>query len=416
MKRLAALAAALVALVVAQGATGQQAKVTLTMLASAGGSGRTFDAAAKHFTAATGIEVKVVQYPYAEVREKQLLELVNNTGNLDLIAIDGQIWLGELYRFLDPITITPAEANRFVPAMLDQFRYGPQKTLYGLPVRVGGWVLMYRKDLFDANNLTPPRTWEGFLDTAKKLTKGGVYGFAPAFKQGNYLVAQWSPFLFSHGGSILTADNTKAAFNTAQGRKATQFMVDLFRKEKVVPPGAASYEHADVIAAMQQGLAAMAITYSPYFLDMNDPAKSKVSGKLAVSAYIPFDLSTNLKTGKTLLSGWGYGIPKAAKNKEAAMQFIKFFTSNEEQLKLAVENTNAPTLVSVYNSPAYLKSYPAASQVAQALRSADDRPGVAKWTSIEDVLAKELSAAINGSKTVQQALADAEVAVNALLK
>lgn len=98
------------------------------------------------------------------------------------------------------------------------------------------------------------------------------------------------------------------------------------------------------------------------------------------------------------------------------MQFLKFFTSQDTQLKLAVENSNAPTLKGVYTNATYLKSYPAAAEVAQALRSAEDRPGVAKWTNIEDELSKQLSAAINGSKTVAQALTDAEAAVNAILR
>lgn len=405
----------LAALLGLQSAT-TQSTPTLTVLASAGGSGKTFEAAAKHFTEATGVNVKVVQYPYAEVREKQLLELINNTGGLDLVSIDGQIWLAELHRFLDPISLTPAEANRFLPAMLDQFRFGPDKALYALPTRIGGWVLIYRKDLLQAAGASPPRTWDEFLSLATKLTKDGVYGFAPAFKQGNYLVAQWVPFLLSHNAKLLTDDNAKAAFNTPQGREATQFMVDLFRKHKVVPPGAASYEHADVIAAVQQGLAAMALTYSPYFLDMNDPKKSKVAGRLAVSPFIPYDRDSGLTRGVTLLSGWGFGIPKASKNKEAALRFLKFMTSDAEQLRLALENTNAPTTKAVYTDRAYLAKYTAAPDLLTALESAQDRPGVAKWTTVEDALAKELSAAINGSKTVQQALADAENQVNAILR
>ena len=52
-------------------------------------------------------------------RQCEAIKQMFSRTDLDLIAIDGQIWLGELARFLDPITITTAEANRFVPAMLD---------------------------------------------------------------------------------------------------------------------------------------------------------------------------------------------------------------------------------------------------------------------------------------------------------
>lgn len=410
----AAVAVVLVALVI-NSRQGRE-KESLTLIVSAGGSGQTFQAAAQHFTEATGIEVNVVQYPYAEVREKQLLELTSGTGNLDIVSVDGRIWLAELHPYLEPLRLEESDLGDFVPSMLDLFRYGQERTLYALPVRVGGWVLMYRKDLFDAAGLTAPKTWDDFLAAARRLTKGGVYGFAPALQQGNYLVAQWVPFLRSFGGELLTPDETKAAFNSPAGRKATQFFVDLYRKHKVVPPGAISYEHDGVIAAMQQGLAAMALTYSPNFLAMNDPEKSKVAGRLAVAPAIPYDPAAGLSTGITEISGWGFGIAKVSRHKEAAQKFIRFVTSREEQLRLALENTNAPTIKSVYTSSEYLTIFPAASGVAEALSSARSRPGVAVWTNVEDVLAAELSAALNGVKTVERALQDAETQVNRLLQ
>ena len=390
-------------------------KETISVIVSAGGSGRTFQAAANHFSEATGIDVKMVQYSYAEVREKQLLEMLSNTGSLDVISVDGQIWVAELNNYLMPLKLKEADLERFVPSMVDFFRYGKQKELYALPVRIGGWVLMYRKDLFQKANLQPPKTWDEFLDTAKKLTKDGVYGFAPALQQGNFLVAQWTPFLYSFNGHILNKAMTKVAFNDKAGQKATQFLVDLYRKHGVVPPGAISYEHDGVIAAMQQGLAAMAITYSPNFLAMNDPGKSKVAGKLAISGTIPYDSSTHLKKGITELSGWGFGVAKMSRHKEAALKFIQFITSPEEQLRLAVENTNAPTVKSVYSNPKFLNVFPAGPELLQALSNAQNRPGVPMWTNIEDELAAELSAAVNGVKTVKEALADAEKNVNQFL-
>lgn len=384
----------------------------LTLLASAGGSGRTFEVAAQHFTEATGIPITVIQYPYAELREKQLLELVSGTGNLDIVSVDGAIWLAELAPYLEPLT--DVEVSSLIPSMVDIFTVND--TLYAVPVRIGGWVLIYRQDLFNEAGIEPPQTWDAFLEAAQTLTSGDVYGFAPAFRQGNYLVAQWAPFLYSYGGSILNEDNTAAAFNTPEGITATQFLVDLAREHNVVPPGAVTYEHADVITAMQQGLTAMALTYSPYYLNMNDPEESTVAGNLAVSPFIPYAADSGLETGITLISGWGFGIASDSNNKEAARQFLEFMASPEEQLRLAVENANAPTASAVFEDETYLEAFPAATQVAQALGSARERPGIGQWTTVEDILARELSAAIGGDKTVEEALADAEQAVNETLQ
>lgn len=395
---------------------GAFAQNPITLFVSAGGSGSTFEAAANHFTEATGIPVTVIQSPYAEVREKQLLELATGTGNVDVVSIDGRIWLAELQQFLEPLDESALEIDHLTPSMVDIFRDENTDELYGLPVRIGGWVLIYREDLFTEAGIEPPQTWEEFLSVAQRLTQEGVYGFAPALRQGNYLVAQWAPFLFSHGGDILTPDLSQAAFNTEEGRKATQFLVDLYRVHEVVPPGAISYEHSDVITAMQQGLAAMALTYSPYFLDINDPEASQVAGEVGISATIPYDPTTDLETGVTLISGWGFGVAESSQNKETALEFIQFITSPEEQLRLALENVNAPTSTEVYENPDYLEEFPAAPQVLSVLSNARDRPSIDVWTSIEDVLARELSMALTGDKTVEQALQDAESEVNRLLQ
>ncbi|HEY4198970.1 MAG TPA: sugar ABC transporter substrate-binding protein [Devosiaceae bacterium] len=385
----------------------------LTMLASAGGSGNTFAAAAMDFTAATGIPVNVIQYPYADVREKQLLELVGQTGAFDVINLDGAIWMPEVGPFLDPIDETKTDTKHLIPSMLTSFHQ--DGNLVALPMRVGGWVVLYRKDLFDQAGLTPPKTWDEFEADAKALTKDGVYGFAPALKQGNYLVAQWAPFLFSFGGDILNKDNTTAAFNSPQGIKATQFFVKLV-KDGLVPPGAVNYEQSDIITAMSQGIAAMALTYSPYYLNMNDPKTSKVAGKIDVSPFIPYDPASGMTAGKTLISGWGFGVAASSHNKEDAHKFIDFVTSDAEQLKLAIQNNNAPTASAVFQNPDYIKLFPASANVLQAMSAGQDRPVVDSWTKLEDILARELSAAVTGSKSVEEALSAAEADVNAELQ
>lgn len=386
---------------------------SLTMLASAGGSGNTFAAAAQHFTEQTGIPVEVIQYPYAEVREKQLLELIGNTGAFDVINIDGSIWLPEVGDFLLPIDESAVDTSHLITSMVDLFR-NEEGELIALPIRIAGWVLIYRTDLFEEAGLEPPTTWSEFRAAAEALTGDGVYGVAPALRQGNYLTTQWIPFLLGHGGSILNEDRTAAAFNTPEGIRATQFFVDLVA-DGLVPPGAAAYEQSDIITAMSQGIAAMALAYSPYYLNINDPETSVVTGNVAIAPFIPHDDEAGMTESSTLISGWGWGVPSSSRNPELALQFIEFVASEEEQLRLAIENNNAPTAAAVYESEEYLAVYEEAPNVLAALARAEDRPLVESWTVIEDILARELSSAITGAKSVEQALADAEAAVNAQL-
>ena len=120
--------------------------------------------------------------------------------------------------------------------------------------------------------------------------------------------------------------------------------------------------------------------------------------------------------GKTELSGCGIGINKNSKNKDIAFDFTKYCSSDEVQLDLAVNEGNSPVAKSVFTAEEYLEVFPDAEAMLNACIGAKTRPGVAEWSSIEDVLAAELSWVFAGVKTVEQALADAETQVNTLLK
>lgn len=397
--------------------TGTGSDAPIKMIVAQGGFSRSVEEAVAEFTRQTGIQVELLIYPYQESREKQILEL-RAGGSVDVVQIDGPIWLAELRDYLEPLVTyinkDSLDTGIYVPAMLEMFKNDGE--IYALPYRVGGWVLIYRKDLFEAKGLTPPATFDEFVDTAVKLTDGDVFGFAGALKQGNFLVVQWIPFLYSRGGNILNEDMTAAAFNSPEGIESAQLLVDLYRKYKVMPGAALEYEQDSIISSMQQGIAAMSITYSPYFLEMNNPEKSAHAGNFAIAATLPYAENSGLSQGITEIAGWGFGINKDSKNKENAWKLIKFMTSVDEQLRLAVQFANSPTVQAVYEDERYLEVYPEAPAVLTSLLGAKTRPGTPQWANIEDILARELSAAVTGVKSVEQALSDAEKATNDLLK
>jgi len=418
-----------VALLLAAGSPGgpglAQGKPTLRMLASAGGSGASFAAGVSEFERDTGIKVDFIQAPYAEVREKQLLELTSGSGTLDIVSVDDQVWLPELFHYLEPlepyVRRDSLDLNAYVPAMLNLYRYTDpvrnQSALYALPIRVGGFVLIYRKDLLQQAGIAqPPRTMDEFLADARALTHGGQYGIAFALKQTNYLTSQFFPILRSFGADVLDHTRAHPAFNTPLGREATQFFVDLYRKYKVIPQGAITYEQDSVIAAMQQGLTAMTITYSPYVVVMNNPKASKFAGQFTVASQLPYSRDSGLKTGVTMINGWGFGVSRDSRSKDAAWQFVKYMASPKAQDLMAIKYANSPTLKEVYQNREFQAVFPEALPVLSVLDHASSRTGVVQWTRIEDIMSATLSAALVGDKSVPDALADAERQVTQILR
>ncbi|MEV6651525.1 extracellular solute-binding protein [Streptomyces sp. NPDC051219] len=95
--------------------------------------------------------------------------------------------------------------------------------LYGLPTSNYTMGLLINRKLFEQAGLdpnSPPRTWEE-VRTAAKAIAGlgkGISGFGE-YSAGNTGGWHYTATMYGLGGTIVTADGSKAAFNNAQGKQ-----------------------------------------------------------------------------------------------------------------------------------------------------------------------------------------------------
>lgn len=129
-----------------------------------------------------------------------------------------------------------------------------QGVTYGIPLDNHGRGLWINKDAFKKAGvdptMTPPTTYEGWVELFQKLTldKNGKNAADPAFDAAN--VAQWGftvgewprvnfiAALAQNGGSFGSEDGKTVTVNSDAGVKALQQMVDLVYKYHVSPPEA----------------------------------------------------------------------------------------------------------------------------------------------------------------------------------
>lgn len=121
------------------------------------------------------------------------------------------------------------------------YRKGPDGKKHYWTVPYGGAlgkVLLYRKDLFDENNIPYPTkdwTWEDLYNAAKKLTNPakGIYGIR--FGQGKSESWFWITFLWSAGGDVMTYDEAtdtwSCVYGSDAGVKALDFYVRLCQEK-----------------------------------------------------------------------------------------------------------------------------------------------------------------------------------------
>ena len=112
---------------------------------------------------------------------------------------------------------------------------------------------------------------------------------------------------------------------------------------------------------------------------------------------------------------WTIGIPSNSQNKELATELLSYLMDKDVQ-KSTVPSGGVPCRYSSLQDAEILKTYPQYEVVCKALEGGMYRPVIAEWTQFYTILGAEMDNIVNGVKTVDQGLADAQTQLEALMK
>ena len=283
------------------------------------------------FEAKTGIKVNLQVIPWSDMTNNTLQAAVSgqgpdvlNIGNTNATTFKAT---GAFLEFGDAELAQLGGKDKWVEsAWLTAGPPGTPPTSVPLYSQVYG--LFYNKALFANAGLQPPSTWEELVAAAKKLTdpSKGTWGIvAPA---GTVNVSMHIQYIFAaqNGGSPFGADGTPN-FVTPENISAVTRYIDLMSVDKVMNPADAQYtdgtkatidfaggkigmymaQTGNVNALTQQGM---------------DPSKYGV---------VPVPSPAGGKPVGTFIAGTNMSIFKNTAHKGAALEFVKFMTSPEEQ-------------------------------------------------------------------------------------
>jgi multiple sugar transport system substrate-binding protein len=395
-------------------------KRSLTLAVNSGVEGDALKQAALDYESKTGIHINIAEFPYGSLFEKELIDLSARSGAYDLVMLDDP-WFPKFAHLL--VDLAPLLQNKglkgpdedFVQTSIALCRVpGNTEGLYALPYVGNSQLLFYRKDLFTKHNLKAPATWDDALAAAKFISEqetngapggGKVYGYVMRAAQGNAAVADFMPIFWAFGGEMFDA-NYQPNVNSAEGIAALKFMLEL---GKYSPPGYASFNADEVGAHLLQGTAAISINWPAWISSFNDPAKSKVIGKMEFAT-----LPGAKNTGRAEIGNWLIAIPRDAKNQDAAFEFLLWATS-AEQMKLSALRGNPPTRKSLFQDPELLAKFPAYPAQLRSLESSRPRPRTRHWNEIENVFGIYLSKANSGELSAEDAMNQANVEIAKIL-
>lgn len=143
-----------------------------------------------------------------------------------------------------------------------------------------------------------------------------------------------------------------------------------------------------------QGNAFSYTTYNWMIPKLNNSDESSVSGQVDI---VP------MPDGISLNAGWGWGIPANAPDKESAWEFIQWIESPEVTKARALDG-GSPTRSDVMSDAEVLEAYPYLETVSEIMEDSKMIPIMEDATQLVEVLGRELSLAVAGDKTSQEAL------------
>jgi ABC-type glycerol-3-phosphate transport system substrate-binding protein len=212
-------------------------------------------------------------------------------------------------------------------------------------------VFFYRTDLVNENEL--PKTWDDVVKISKKLQADGKvkFGYVGSMAMNHtWFTWFWSMWanncdvllpVFERANAKLAANNWKSALAEPCMRQVAEFWWDAINTHKISPRGMPAYDRNEANAVFMAGDAAFTVADSVYWTTFNDPAKSKVAGKVNITF---FPLGPNRQDHFAWNDIWGWAIPKSAsvEHKARAKQMLSDMMLDEEGQRELWKRTGAP--------------------------------------------------------------------------
>ncbi len=202
------------------------------------------------FEEATGAQIEIVDFPYATLHEKMLLDFTSGTAAYDVVSVACQ-WDGEMAPFMAPldsyITRDGFDIDAFDQNILDNCGRW-QGVVYGIPHANTPYCMAYRTDIVPEDEV--PTTWEEYIAVAAKYMspESGLYGIAPTCAKSQYGAGFYTR-IWSKG-----ADWADEDWNVTMNTDVVRWTIESIAAEiAVADPACLNWATAEATAAFRNG-------------------------------------------------------------------------------------------------------------------------------------------------------------------
>jgi multiple sugar transport system substrate-binding protein len=375
-----------------------------------------FAALGEWFHEATGAVVENVAMPSDDMLRVSAEDVSGTCPRFDVLLIRYQYLgtlveqgvLAHLTAFIEENTAILAPQD-YIPGLYDAF------TLYkgmrwALPYDCKTGALFFRTSLLDKYHLKPPRTWGEYSDVANTVTvnekANGIYGTAIMLGGASVtIVSTFMERLIAQGGGLLDHNGRPSLYSP----EAVVALTGLVEQAKAAVPTPVETDRNASQDAFLGGKVAMVEQWTDLGFMAEDPSLSVIRGDWDVVA-MPTGNGSVACSGAALNGGFSLSISARAPNMEVARAFVLFASRPDTALQLNLIRKGVdPTRTSVLESQEYKLQAPKLTEVMRdSLQNAVAWPTIPQMPQLLEILSSNLQCAIEGRKSPEQAMKDAQ--------
>jgi trehalose/maltose transport system substrate-binding protein len=361
----------------------------------------------KRFKELTGHDVTVVPMPSSTTDQFGQYRLWLAAGNADIDVYQTDvIWAPQLAdQFLDLTEAAADVADKHFPSIIESQTANGK--LVALPAFTDAPALYYRTDLLEKHGKQPPRTWAELEETAKAIQdaeraegNNDLWGFVWQGNAYEGLTCNALEWVKSYGGGqIVEADGTISINNPNAAEALTRVKGWV---GTISPEGVLAYQEEEARGVWQTGNAVFMRNW-PYAYSLGNGDDSPIKGMFDVTT---LPVGSEGDSSAATLGGWNVAVSKYSRNPEAAIELAKFIASEEVQKARALQRSNLPTIVSLYDDADIAREQPIIPRWKDVFLNAVPRPSAPTkvkynevsslfWSAVHDTLSGNGSAEEN---------------------
>lgn len=299
----------------------------------------------------------------------------------DIVIMDNPEMRGCIQQeMLEELTeeLSDVDPQEYYPQVWESVSY--EGDVYGLPFCCNSLMLIYNREMLEAEGEAVPENMEELYKTAKSLTTDERYGFVMSGvsgEQGAFQLLTW----------ILNTEGNEKELTRDRVTRAYAF-VKALTDGSIMDSRCINWTQTDICRKFMDGEAAMMLN-GPWVLGMLDEENTPYE-----VAPIPSD-----GVSSSVIGGENLAVVKG-KNKEGAAEFLEYYNRNEIMYESCLRQMALPAKKELAERMAADERF---AQVARMVESGFSRASISNWQTVSEEMTDALKEVILEEKTPAEA-------------